>query len=40
VILAIALALLQCPQCGRRGFGASSNGKACRYCGFAQAAAP
>jgi cyanate permease len=36
-ILAIALALLRCPRCQRRGFGASSRGKACRHCGFTAA---
>jgi hypothetical protein len=32
--LAIALALLQCPRCKRRAFGASTKGKACRHCGL------
>ena len=37
VTLVIALALLQCPRCKRRGFGASSRGKACRHCGLQEA---
>jgi cyanate permease len=32
--LAIALALLRCPRCHRRGFGASTWGNACRHCGL------
>jgi hypothetical protein len=35
-ILAIALALMRCPRCGRRGFGAYTGWAACRYCGFTQ----
>ena len=36
MIVVIALALLRCPRCGRRGFGSYTGWRACRYCGFTQ----
>jgi cyanate permease len=35
-ILAITLALMRCPRCGRRGFASYTGWAACRYCGFTQ----